>query len=1569
MPVSATLDAQLPVTICGGETIGSVPVLPIDESTAWSADDEGRPVLALAVAAPGDFSLYTLTVRSSALDPYFDSALFTFKANCPSDFDCAPAADACEPPDDELVPIDYLAKDFASFKQALSDFSRLRYPLWVERSEADVGVMLMEVLSAVADELSYLQDRVAAEATIATATQRVSLVRHARLVDYEPSPPLAATTELQLNVGGGVTSVTSGLRCYALAPGGEQVPFEVGARLADPETGELVTVTYAVDERWNAGLSPYWWDSSRQCLPAGSTRLWLIGTGIGLAQGHALLVDTAGPTSADAPVREIVTLAAVEETTDPVFAVPLTRLDLAAPTTLEHDLGRTVLAGNLVPAVQGLRATETFAIPDPLVPPPVVDGPKPVVVRLASNWTCDDPRPDYRFTLAAPQISWFPLVEQEADLNASVPAVPELALQAATALGTPDPWRWDRWLLDAGPADDSFTLTEERYTAVGGANGKSWFEYDGQGVTIRFGDGVFGRVPLDGTVFAVTYLAGGGGVGNVAAGTIVHLDRGQAAAAGVVAVTNPFAAVGGADEETAQQIRDRAPQAFRAKPLRVVRPSDYVAAAQSLPWVLQAGTGFRWTGSWLTVFTTADPHDREDLTIAELEQLSDLLEPAPARRVRVVRPPAGVRVGRPEDHALRAPRRVPGRCRGRRARAAAAGSSRRRHARVLRPRALVLRSLARGECAARRRAGRDGGAGRHRRLLPRARSAAQLVAAAGDGDDPGRPDPPCRRRPEPAGARLAPRDRGGRPVTTGACRCESCCTELAVRNRPGLSTISYRVDEFSGFRRALLRPLEGEEALHGWHPTPGDLGLQVLEWWAYLGDVLTFYNERIANEDYLRTAELSASVSGLVALLGYTPRPAIAAAGKVAAIRSRSRPAEPLVVPAGMQLASSATPGVPSQTFEAAAATFTRATDGPIVLPPSPGLVSPPRPGESGFGSVLLRGSVAGVAAGDDVLIVPRDVETAKENWTELTVLSVSKESDPNGGSDTRVLLSTEYDWWAAYAQAADARLVKTTRSAQSWTPRGSGDPVLQLDGANLKIRLASIERALPLGEVAFLDFGADGLVPVVPTATQEEFLGVPYPGASGSPPSPPNIPLLHTVVTAETPYAAWLAAFSPAGLRFGLRDVGAPVGAPATTLASLPVTVGNPSGLAVAAGGAEAFVEDANGNGIAVLATTASDGAITLLAGDDTAATFLLAAPLRLDLAVVDVTRGATVAGEQLGTGDASVGGQTFALKKSPLTYLAQGAAWKSTLSVAVDSLYWTEVASFYAQPPDAKVFVVSQRPDGKSEVRFGDGTNGARLPTGGKVVATYRYGAGAASPPAGRLTTILKPQPNLASVHDPVAVWGGADAQQPEDVRTNAPASVLTFGRAISGRRLRGGGRARARRARVCAPTGRGTRGGSARSSRCMSATTRVPRRRRARPSRVRRTRTGRCCRPGDADRARRRVHDRGRPGSRSGRRSRRRDDVARRRVRAGAHGDRTPALHERARVGALGAGRRRRARAVRDRRRRRRLFRRAGRLRRSRRRLVLRPVVELRDRSDGECLTSTTATRRTTPTGSGT
>jgi hypothetical protein len=629
--VEGTLAATNPVTICGGETINSVPVLPFTEPAAWSADADGRPVLSISVAAPGDFSIYTLTIRSTALDPYFDAVPFSFKANCPSDLDCEAPAPDCPPLEDDPTPINYRAKDFPSFVQALSDYSTLRYPFWVERSEADVGMMLMEALSAVADELSYLQDRVAAEAELGTATQRVSLVRHARLVDYEPSPAIAATTTLQLDVSG-TTSIASGLRCSALGADGQRIPFEVGTQLADPDTGALLATSYPVRSTWNAlnggapNLLPYWWDDSRQCLPAGSTRLWIVGQGYAFQAnaGQQLLIDTASG-DADPPVREIVVIGDVLETSDPVFATPLTRIDLEAPTTLDHDLGHTQFAGNLLPAVQGARASETFAIPP--VPPaaPNTPAPAPAVVRTGANWTPDDPRPIYRFTLAADQISWLPVATQDRDTNANVAAAPVIALGSANSIGSEDPWLWQRWLLDSGPGDDVFALTPERFSVVGSRGTDTWFDYDGEGTTILFGDGIFGRTPLASTVFTVTYLAGGGSVGNVPADTIVQVDPGQAQGGFVQSVTNPFAASGGDDEETVQQVRDRAPQAFRAKPLRIVRPSDYVAAAQSLPWVLQAGTSFRWTGSWLTVFTTADPHTREDLSLDELEELSDLL--------------------------------------------------------------------------------------------------------------------------------------------------------------------------------------------------------------------------------------------------------------------------------------------------------------------------------------------------------------------------------------------------------------------------------------------------------------------------------------------------------------------------------------------------------------------------------------------------------------------------------------------------------------------------------------------------------------------------------------------------------------------------------------------------------------------------------------------------------------------------------------------------------------------------------------------------------------------------------
>ena len=147
--------------------------------------------------------------------------------------------------------------------------------------------------------------------------------------------------------------------------------------------------------------------------------------------------------------------------------------------------GHHRVAGNIVPAVQGQRQSETFAIPDPARPPP-----GPVVVRIAANWTPQDPRPDYRYCLASGPLAWLATTGQDAPL----PAVPEIVLTGA-AVDWPrqQPWAYQRWLLDAGSADQVFTLTPEQYSPVLTSNGKTWYDYDGDGgTTIRFGDGTFG---------------------------------------------------------------------------------------------------------------------------------------------------------------------------------------------------------------------------------------------------------------------------------------------------------------------------------------------------------------------------------------------------------------------------------------------------------------------------------------------------------------------------------------------------------------------------------------------------------------------------------------------------------------------------------------------------------------------------------------------------------------------------------------------------------------------------------------------------------------------------------------------------------------------------------------------------------------------------------------------------------------------------------------------------------------------------------------------------------------------
>jgi hypothetical protein len=147
----------------------------------------------IVVDHEGDFSTYRLRVvatdlegnigRHPQFDAHYDSLEFTFRIDCPSDLDCKPAYECAPEPRDEPA-INYLAKDYASFRQLMLDRLALVMPDWRERHVPDLGIALVEVLAYIGDHLSYYQDAVATEAYLDTARQRVSVRRHARLVDY-----------------------------------------------------------------------------------------------------------------------------------------------------------------------------------------------------------------------------------------------------------------------------------------------------------------------------------------------------------------------------------------------------------------------------------------------------------------------------------------------------------------------------------------------------------------------------------------------------------------------------------------------------------------------------------------------------------------------------------------------------------------------------------------------------------------------------------------------------------------------------------------------------------------------------------------------------------------------------------------------------------------------------------------------------------------------------------------------------------------------------------------------------------------------------------------------------------------------------------------------------------------------------------------------------------------------------------------------------------------------------------------------------------------------------------------
>lgn len=171
--------------------------------------------------------------------------------------------------------------------------------------------------------------------------------------------------------------------------------------------------------------------------------------------------------------------------------------------------------------------------------------------------------------------------------------------------------------------------------------------------------------------------------------------------------------------------------------------------------------------------------------------------------------------------------------------------------------------------------------------------------------------------------------------TCGCCEGLSVETPVEIYNRPGLKAVAYRVGDHSTFKESLLTRLSsaGFPALRQLTTRNNDdFTIALLDAWATVSDVLTFYQERIANESYLGTATEQLSIVELARLIGYELRPGVAAstylaftvdettmaAGQVfisGNTRSKEEPTPTLIAP-GTKVQSIPGPGEEPQTFE-----------------------------------------------------------------------------------------------------------------------------------------------------------------------------------------------------------------------------------------------------------------------------------------------------------------------------------------------------------------------------------------------------------------------------------------------------------------------------------------------------------------------------------------------------------------------------------------------------------------------------------------------------------------------------
>jgi hypothetical protein len=599
--------------------------------------------MAPQIAPDEDRGTYRLTLSlgdGPQLDPRLATATFSLNAEGPTDIDCAPIRTIARPRRPS-PPLDYLAKDYASFRRLMLDRMAVVMPEWTERSPADIGVTLVELLAHVGDQLSYYQDAVATEAYLGTARRRTSVRRHARLLDYALHEGNNARVWISLEVNQDYDGTTYPEEALTVPAGTRlltRLENELRTGLREDALSQALqqdalffeTLQDVRPHRARNCIPLYDWGGGLTCLPRGSTKATLCSRHeLGLEPGDVLLLEEVGDsrtsTLADLTRRHAVCLVDVIQVFDmlahsagldaaePMFLTEVTwhaddALPFAMP--LRHPSGAqaAIARGNVVLADHGRTIVQ-----EPLVPaqPPVDERYRPYLRGL--HLTHQAPHAGVPGASATTQ-----LVQ---DPRRALPVVSILEFPEHSDAACEDedgtPWFPRRDLLASGPFDRHVAVEMER---------------DGRAL-VRFGDNLNGRRPAIESRWRATYRVGNGSAGNIGADALAHVmvpndgsERSSAMLFGIDVVRNPLPATGGTDPERDEQARLYAPYSFRQGE-RAVTADDYAKITERHPEVQKAIAQIRWTGSWDTVFVTVDRRGGLPLDAAFEIELRSYLEP------------------------------------------------------------------------------------------------------------------------------------------------------------------------------------------------------------------------------------------------------------------------------------------------------------------------------------------------------------------------------------------------------------------------------------------------------------------------------------------------------------------------------------------------------------------------------------------------------------------------------------------------------------------------------------------------------------------------------------------------------------------------------------------------------------------------------------------------------------------------------------------------------------------------------------------------------------------------------